>query len=155
MHAARSACGLGRRVVATTVTAVSSRSTVGVITKSPRDAVEQVFHGLAAGDAHAIMDAYTEDVSGIDEVSRRWMRGREELAAYTESTLTEISDVRSVLLEAETKEFGDCAVVTGMVEQQYVWRGEEQSILMPATFVLRRDDGRWRVCVFHAMPLPE
>jgi uncharacterized protein (TIGR02246 family) len=125
------------------------------MTNQPRDAVEQVFEGLAAGDAAVVMDAYTEDVSGIDEVSRRWMRGREELAAYTDSILKEISDLRSVLVDDEVKEFGDCAVVTGMVEQQYVWRGEEQSLTMPATFVLRRDDGRWRVCVFHSLPLPE
>lgn len=124
------------------------------MTQEPRDAIEQVFEGLATGDVRTVLDAYTDDVSGIDEVARKWMRGRVELAAYTESMLAEISDCRSALTESQETRVGDCAVVTGILEQKYVWFGEEQSVAMPATFVLRRDDERWRICLFHALPLP-
>jgi hypothetical protein len=33
-------------------------------------------------DAEAIIGAGTEDIQGVDEISRRWMRGADELGAY-------------------------------------------------------------------------
>ena len=120
----------------------------------PLDPIQQVFDGLAARDSGQILDAYTDDVAGIDEVAKRWMYGREDLADYTEQLLAAISNCRSELVDASESVMGDVAVVTGVLRQQYEMNGETESVEMPATFVVRQDDGRWRVCLFHALPIP-
>lgn len=120
----------------------------------PLTPIQQVFDGLAAGESATILDAYTEDIAGIDEVARRWMYGKGDLADYTETLLTNVSNCRSELTEANESVIGDVAVVTGILRQEYDWKGQPQSVQMPATFVVRQDEGRWRICLFHALPLP-
>lgn len=82
------------------------------------------------------------------------MYGRDDLAAYTETLLAAISNCRSELTDAHESVVGDVAVVTGVLRQQYDLNGEPESVEMPATFVVRRDDDRWRICLFHALPIP-
>ncbi len=127
---------------------------MGRMTTEISGAIQQVFDGLAAGDADRIMDAYTDDVVGIDEVARAWMYGRDEMAAYTESMVTNLSNCRSELTEVHESVTGETAIVTGVLQQEYEWAEEMQSVVMPATFVLRHENDRWRVCLFHALPIP-
>ena len=121
----------------------------------PLDPIQQVFEGLAARDSGQILDAYTDDVAGIDEVAKRWMYGRDDLADYTEQLLAAISNCHSELAEANESVMGDVAVVTGLLRQEYDLNGEAESVEMPATFVVRNDSGRWRICLFHALPIPD
>lgn len=121
----------------------------------PLDAIQQVLDGLAARDSGQILDAYTDDIAGIDEVAKRWMYGREDLADYTEQLLAAISNCRSELADANESVMGEVAVVTGILRQQYEMNGEPKSVELPATFVVRQDDGNWRVCLFHALPIPD
>jgi uncharacterized protein (TIGR02246 family) len=116
--------------------------------------IRQVLAGIDAGDARQIMEGYAEDAMGVDEVSRGWLRGRDQIAAYTTSLLADVSSCTSDLSEVHETVIGDVAVVTGILRQDYSLRGEPQSVRMPATFVLRRDGGQWRVLLFHALPIP-
>lgn len=61
----------------------------------------------------------------------------------------------SHLSEVHETVIGDVAVVTGILRQDYTLRGAAQSVRMPATFVLRRAGGQWRVLLFHALPIPD
>lgn len=122
---------------------------------SPLDPVQQVLDGLAARDSGLVLDAYTDDIAGIDEVAKRWMYGREDLTNYTEQMLAAISNCRSELIDVNESVLGDVAVVSGILRQQYDMNGESVSLEMPATFVVRQDGGRWRVCLFHALPIPD
>ena len=125
------------------------------MSSQPIDPIQQVFEGLAAGESGQILDAYTDDIAGIDEVAKRWMYGRADLADYTEQLLSAISNCRSELADANASVMGDVAVVTGVLRQQYEMKGQPESVEMPATFVVRQDEGRWRICLFHAMPIPD
>jgi len=121
----------------------------------PLDPIQQVFDGLAANDSGLILDAYTDDIAGIDEVAKHWMYGRADLADYTEQLLAAMSNCRSELVDANESVMGDVAVVTGVLKQTYDMDGQTQSVEMPAAFVVRQDDGRWRICLFHALPIPD
>lgn len=121
----------------------------------PQDVIRQVLAGLDQGDANQVMDAYAADAVGIDEVSRGWLRGHDQVAAYTAALLSELSSCTSELSEVHETVIGEVAVVTGILQQEYTLGGEAQSVRMPATFVLRRDGGSWRVLLFHALPIPD
>lgn len=121
---------------------------------SAQDVIAQVLVGIDAGDIARVMSAYTEDAVGIDEVSRGWMRGRDQIADYTNNLLAELSSCTSRLSDVHESVIGDVAVVTAILSQDYFWRGEAQSVEMPATIVLRRDEGEWRIMLFHALPIP-
>ncbi|MFI0433045.1 MAG: YybH family protein [Candidatus Nanopelagicales bacterium] len=120
-----------------------------------QQAIRQVLEGIDSGDATRVIDAYTEDAVGIDEVSRGWLRGRDQIASYTTALLGQLQSCSSELLDVHESVTGDIALVTAILRQEYTLGGEAQSVQMPATFVLRRDGGRWRVLLFHALPIPE
>lgn len=120
-----------------------------------RATIQQVMDGLSASNADMIVDAYTDDIVGIDEVARRWMYGRAEHAAYNESMLASLHNCRSEFDDVREMVVGDVVIVTGYLTQEYEWEGEPQVVEMPATFVLRKENGRWRICLFHALPIPE
>ncbi|TXH42530.1 MAG: SgcJ/EcaC family oxidoreductase [Actinobacteria bacterium] len=121
----------------------------------PLQTIEQVLQGIDSGNAEVILDAYADDAEGIDEVSRGWMRGRDQIAAYTRQLVADLDSCSSELVDVHEAIIGDAAVVTGILCQDYSLAGEAQSVRMPATFVLRRDSGHWRVLLFHALPIPE
>lgn len=110
---------------------------------------------LAAGDEAGVLDRLSDNAAGIDEVTRRWLYGKEELSEYVRALLRDMSDLTSQLSSIHEDIVGDAAFVTAILEQSYVLDGVAQSIVVPASFGLRRDDGTWRVCLFHATPLPD
>lgn len=124
------------------------------MSNTAQETIAQILQGIDTGDIDQVMAAYTEDAAGIDEISRGWMRGRDQIADYTANLLAELSDCTSQLTDVHEAVIGDMAVVTAVLTQNYVWSGEAQSVEMPATFVLRREDGEWRVMLFHALPIP-
>jgi len=51
-------------------------------------ATRQYFDFVDRKDAEAIIEAGTEDIQAVDEISRRWMRGIDELGAYIRHVVT-------------------------------------------------------------------
>lgn len=121
----------------------------------PLMAVEGLLTALAAGDGERVLSLLSDNAAGIDEVSRRWLYGKEELAAYVRDLLAGLSELSSRLTDVHQDVLGDTAFVTAILEQTYVLEGVRQSIVVPASFGLRRDDGTWRISLFHATPLPD
>ena len=106
-------------------------------------------------DFEAVTKATTNDVQGIDELSRKWMRTRKEMADYFKqvaSSVTKIHD--SKMKDIHETVLGDIGLVTCWLEQDYVLEGKRQHISAPTTVVLRRESGPWKIAVFHSLPLP-
>jgi uncharacterized protein (TIGR02246 family) len=110
---------------------------------------------LDALDLDAMMRLATDDAQGIDEISRRWMRGRDELEAYLRQMTSAVSDVRTELRDVEERTWDDSGVLTCWLEQDYTMEGARHHISAPTTVVLRREGGEWRLALFHSIPLPE
>jgi uncharacterized protein (TIGR02246 family) len=117
--------------------------------------VRDMFNALDRNDADAMMRAGDNDIQGIDEISRHWMRGFEEVGAYVKQMASAVQDVHSEIRDARETAWGDTGLVTFWLEQDYTLEGRPEHISAPTTVVLRRQDGDWRIVLFHSIPLPE
>jgi len=110
---------------------------------------------LDALDVDAMTQLATDDAQGVDEISRRWMRGRGELESYLRQLTGAVSDVRTELRDVDERAWGDSGVLTCWLEQDYTMDGAHHHVSAPTTLVLRREGGDWRLALFHSIPLPE
>jgi ketosteroid isomerase-like protein len=110
---------------------------------------------LDSKDLDRIVESIGEDAQGVDEISRRWLRGRGELDSYLRQMIGAVSGVRSELRDAEERVWGDVGVLKCWLDQDYTFEGKAQHISAPTTIVLRREGGEWKVVLFHPVPLPE
>ena len=121
--------------------------------------LETVANGFVAAldamDLDRMMASALDDAQGIDEISRRWIRGRKELDAYMRSLMGALSDLRTELRDVEERMWGDTGMVTCWLEQDYELDGQAQHVSAPTTIVMRRQDGEWKLALFHSTPLPD
>lgn len=110
---------------------------------------------LDSMDVDRMMQAATEDAQGVDEISRRWLRGRGELDSYLRELMGAVSDVRTGLRDAEERIWGDTGMLTCWLDQDYTMEGNDQHISAPTTLVFHREGGQWKLALFHSIPLPE
>jgi ketosteroid isomerase-like protein len=116
---------------------------------------EALFDALDAMDVDRMMSGMTADVQGVDEISRRWLRGSDELGSYLRGLVQAVSGVRTEIRDPDERTSGDVGILTCWLEQDYTIGGESQHISAPTTIVFRREDGVWKLSVFHSIPLPE
>lgn len=117
--------------------------------------VRTMLDAFAKQDVSLATDNTTDDVQGIDEISRRWMRGSGEMKKYLEQLVGLVSDVSSDLVDVRETINGDVGVLTCMLEQSYTLEGNTMSITAPTTVVLRREGGAWKAALFHSVPLAD
>ena len=115
----------------------------------------ELFDALDRKDFDRIVGLATDDVQGVDEISRGWMRGRAAMDAYFKSMAEQISNIGSTLSDLNAVELGDVGIVTLVLDQEYDMGGQRTSIHAPTSIVVRRVDGGWRVALLHSVPLAE
>jgi SnoaL-like protein len=116
--------------------------------------MRQMFEGLDKGDISFATTHIGADAQGIDEISRRWMRGSNEVNAYVQQLMGMVSDVHSDVQDGHEQIWGDVGLFTCWLEQDYTMEGNRQHVSAPTTAVLRRQGGAWKVELFHSLPLP-
>jgi uncharacterized protein (TIGR02246 family) len=117
--------------------------------------VRDLFEALDRMDVEGMEKTIAKDAQSVDEISRRWLRSKDEIGGYLRQLAGAVSDVRSELRDVHEQAWGDAGVVTCWLEQDYTIEGADQHVSAPTTFVLRREDGDWRIALFHSVPLPE
>jgi uncharacterized protein (TIGR02246 family) len=116
--------------------------------------VRGMFDSLDRKDLEAMTRHFARDPQAIDEISRRWLRGREQVDEYLGGLLPMVEDVRSEIHDLRETMLGETGIVTCWLEQDYTLAGERHHISAPTTAVLGREDGKWRMTLFHSIPLP-
>ena len=116
--------------------------------------VAEFFANLDALNFEAMSAALTDDAQGVDEISRGWMRGRQDIDRYFRDTLSRVADVQSKVRDSSTRVFGDVGIVTCVLDQTYTLDGQPQQISAPTTLILIRESGGWKVALVHSVPLP-
>ena len=106
-------------------------------------------------DVERLLQLMAEDAQGVDEISRRWMRGRDEIEGYLRQVAAAITDIRTEIRDVDEREWGDTGVLTCWFEQDYTLEGVRQHISAPTTIVFRREGGAWKVALLHSIPLAE
>jgi ketosteroid isomerase-like protein len=114
----------------------------------------EMFGALDRGDADGMIRLGAEEMQGIDEISRRWMRGLVEVGDYLRQLLGMVQGVRSTVSDVHETIVGDTGLVTCWLEQEYTLEGAPQHIFAPTTLLFRRDGDDWKITLFHSVPLP-
>jgi len=117
-------------------------------------ATRQYFDFVDRKDAEAIIQAGTEDIQAVDEISRRWMRGIDELGAYIRRVVNMVDDIHTSITGVHETSIGDIGILTCWIEQDYKLEGKAQHVSAPTTVAFRRENGAWKVVLFHSLPLP-
>jgi ketosteroid isomerase-like protein len=117
-------------------------------------ATRQLFDSLDQKDAEAIIRAGAKDIQGVDEISRRWLRGVDALGAYFRQALTMIGEIHSTISDVHETVQGDIGFVTCWLEQDYTLEGKPTHVSAPTTVAFRRESGAWKVLLIHTVPLP-
>jgi ketosteroid isomerase-like protein len=120
-----------------------------------RNVAADFFAALDALDADRMMEMLSGDVQSVDEISRRWLRGRGDVDDYLREVITAVSDVGTQLRDAEERIWGETGVLTCWIDQDYTMNGTPQHISAPTTLILRRDGGAWKLVLWHSIPVPE
>ena len=110
---------------------------------------------LDSADVDRLLEAFAQDAQGIDEISRRWLRGKDDTEGYLRQMLGMVSNVHTELRDTYEQIWGDTGVLTCWLEQDYTLAGDAQHISAPSTLVFRREGGEWKVALFHSVPVPE
>src|SRR5207245_9742937 len=123
---------------------------IGALDKATR----QLFEALDRKDAEALNQSLTQDVQGVDEISRRWMRGADALGTYFRQTMTMVQDIHSTVNDVHETVHGEIGVVTCWLEQDYLLGGKQTHVSAPTTVAFRRESDAWKNFLIHSVPLP-
>lgn len=124
-------------------------------TTSPEQVVRDMFQALDALEFAQMHTYLADDAQRVDETTGEWQRGREAIQSSFDQMKGVIQRVESRLSSIEPSEWGDAALVTCDLQQTYEIGGETQKIHAPTSVVFRRQDGEWKIVLFHSLPLPE
>jgi hypothetical protein len=122
---------------------------------SLQETVSQLLERLDAMDLEALGGMVDDEVQGVDEIARRWMRGRPAIEGYFSQLKDTVSDVRSRMSDVQEEAWGDAGLVTFVLDQAYTLDGQQQTISAPTSIVFRRRGSDWKIVLIHTVPLPE
>ena len=125
------------------------------VTGELESTARELFDALDHKDFDRIVRLATDDVQGVDEISRGWLRGRAAMEAYFKSMDQQVSNIQSTLSDIHAVQNGDVGIVTLVLDQEYDIGGQRSSINAPTSIVARRVDGSWRVALLHSVALAE
>ena len=117
--------------------------------------VHDLFAALDRKDFASVRGMFGDDAQGVDEISRRWLRSKDELDDYFRQLEPAIQNLRSELRDVHEIAWGDSGLVTCWLEQDYVLNDQPQHVSAPTSIGLHRESGNWQIVLVHSIPLPE
>jgi ketosteroid isomerase-like protein len=111
------------------------------------------FGALDRMEVDPLIDRMADDMEGVDEISRRWIRGKDAMADYARAVTEAVSGPVTEIKDVHERVWGDAGVVTCWIEQDYTYEGAAQHVSAPTTVVFRREDGAWKMALFHSIPV--
>jgi ketosteroid isomerase-like protein len=113
-----------------------------------------MFSALDRGDAEAMIRLGAGEMQAVDEISRRWLRGLDEVAGYIRKLTSMVEGVHSTVSDVRETFWGDTGAVSCWLEQDYKLEGVPQHVSAPTTLLFRREGDEWKITLFHSVPLP-
>jgi ketosteroid isomerase-like protein len=107
---------------------------------------------LDAKDDTGILALMTEDAQVVDEITRRWHRGRHEIGLALREIFSRLSDVHSTAEDMHSVRWGDLEVETFLLHQAYELDGTTYSVVSPTCLLWRRTADGWRLALMESIP---
>ena len=115
--------------------------------------IHELFAALDALDVDRLGALMSDDVQAVDEVRRKWVRGKRDVTAYLTHVADDIEHVTAQISDITVAEAGETQIVTFMLDQSYNAGGRGESVHAPATAILRREGDDWKVALYHSVTL--
>ena len=115
--------------------------------------VREAMRKIDAKDWDSLTQMATDDMRGVDEVTRKWTLGRKAIIDGLREA--PIEDIRSEVRDISEVTWGDVGLVTCWIEQDYRFDGKPVHVSAPTTLLFRRMGSDWRLALFHSVPLPD
>ena len=119
----------------------------------PEAVVLELFDAVDGLDFPHALATLTDDVQSANEMSRSWLRGKAAKAASYEQIDGTMSGGHSEVSDLHTETWGDTALVTCWLEQDYTHDGTTHHVSAPSSFLLRRDGDSWKIVLIHSIPV--
>jgi ketosteroid isomerase-like protein len=114
----------------------------------------EMFAALDGGEAEAVIRLAAEEMQAVDEISRRWLRGLDEVGGYIRQLMGMVQELDSRVSDVHESVWGDTGAVSCWLDQDYMLEGVAQKVSAPTTLLFRREGGDWKIALFHSVPLP-
>ena len=114
----------------------------------------EMFGALDRKDPEAVIGLGAAEMQGVDEISRKWLRGLDEVGGYIRELMGMVEGVHSTITDVHETVWGDSGLVTCWLEQEYTLDGALQQISAPTTLLFRKEGGDWKIALFSSVPLP-
>ena len=121
----------------------------------PKSVILAAFKAVDNADAEALLDMMADDITQIDEISKKWSRGKAEVAAVVRPMFDLVKSIKSSISDVHVQTSNDIAIVTFMLDQSYVFEGQHVAIVAPTSCVLRQEKGVWKFVLIHTMPFAD
>jgi len=121
----------------------------GELAKRVRDMMAK----MDAKDWDSLNQMATDDLQGVDEITRQWTHGRKKIIDGLREA--PIEDLHTELRDINETTWGDTGLVTCWIEQDYTYQGKRLHVSAPTTLLFRKMGSDWRMSLFHSVPLPE
>ena len=107
---------------------------------------------LDAKDEPGILALMTDDAQIVDEITRRWYRGKHEIGLAVREIFSRLSDVQSNAEDMHSVRWGDVEVETFLLHQVYELDGATCWVVSPTCLVWRRTTEGWRLALMESIP---
>lgn len=121
----------------------------------PKSVILEAFKAVDNADAEALLDMMADDITQIDEISKKWSRGKHEVAAVVRPMFDLVKSIKSSISDLHVQTANDMAILTFMLDQSYVFEGQHVAIVAPTSCVLRQEKGVWKFVLIHTMPFAD
>ena len=112
-----------------------------------------MFKSLDDLDSEGVVKYFSDDVEQVDELAKKWLRGKAICVAAIEGMMTTVSDIKSEVSDLNLISSSDMAIVTCTLNQSYTFEGKSISIVAPTTIAFRLENGAWKAVLLHTVPL--
>lgn len=105
-------------------------------------------------DLEGVLGLYAPDATFIGTSSAGFTLAPEQVRAYFVRALRDRTPMRAEILDSAVQVFDSTAVVTALDRIEWSDSRRPQVSMGRVTFVLRRDQGAWRIVSFHRSEVP-
>ena len=112
-----------------------------------------LFKAVDRKDFSVVLKMTDKNAEAIDEITKKWIRGKPAFKRYVSRLGPEISDIKSRIRALHTRQVGNMGIATFMLQQSYMLSGKRYDLNLASSFVFIKRGTDWRMTLFHQTPL--